>query len=675
MVAMVYLWRTHTVFNLAFLLFNGLLWLAGGWLIVRRGFAFLAPRARLWVGLAMALLLEMFFVNLWGQWLAVPPAFWAALLSLLALSLWSALTMPAWDGWKDEWLAAWPPGLALAGLTLLFWAMLRGMTVFDDYFHLPLLSTIAAGNFPPQFHLNADVRLDYHYALHLLAAPWVRFGGMTVWAAWDLIRAFVAALTFVVAWHWGRQASGRDIGGWVLLGVLAFGGGARWLMLFLPGTLVRQMGADLTLLGSTAASGPDLFTLLTSPWQVGGLTPFQVPWVFLNGFRYPITLSWGGSSSLPLLTLLLLLLLYPQRPLRGLQWGVWVVLLATYGLIQEYGLLFWLAGMGGVWLRWAWLRWRHGRRDLDIWLRQWAALALLSLALAVVQGGVLQGMVRALLPGVKGPSGFGYSGFTLRWPPALVSGHLGALSLFSPGELLLALFELGVLLMLFPLALRLGWRWVRRAGNRHWEAGLIVGAALGFFLPLFLRYGAERDQARLHAFLLSVSAVVVIPRLLRLGAWFSAAQRKFWWALYGMAIFPGVVLFALQLGALQTPQLSDFLQGSDAKMARSYWDVLPADALVLDRKPPRAVTVLGRLTRSNSTTYQTLPEWEALIADLDPYRVAAAGFDFIYMDGRWWNDLNETRTRFDADCVAWLDMPDEPFVPGARWLISVEACR
>ncbi len=660
--------------GLGFDLFFGLTILGGGWLLARSAFR-LRPAERFAVGLGLGLLLDVFFINLLGRILPVAQVFLLAPTLVGAVGLWAARQR----GWRRvpsvEWQAAAWQAVAIGGLTVVFWGMQRGMYIQDDYFHLPLLSTLAAGNFPLQFHLNADIRLDYHYALHLLAGGLVRWGGMTVWGAWDGVRSLVIALTLVLGWLWGKRITRRSAGGWMLAFLLAFGSGTRWLLLLVPAGIVQRMGAGLTLWGSSAATGPDLLTNLTRPWAIGGMSPLDVPFAFVNGFWYPVTMAWGGSSSLVIMTLLLLLLVYPRRPLNAAQTVIWVALLAVYALVAEYQFVFLLTGMGVIWVLWGWRYRQRGETHLRVLLRQWAALAAASLLMAGVQGGVLSGLLRGVLSPAAGEAGFGYAGFSVRWPPALVSGHLGPLMLNDPWQVLLAAFEIGPVLWLVPFLLALTWRWLQRSERAHLEAALVLGASIGFILPLFLRYGMERDQARLFSALFVVSLPLAAPRL-----WLLVERRKghlhhLFWAGYGMTVFAGLVLFALQLLSAKTPLLSEFITSADARLARQVWNQLPPDALVLDRLPPRGVTVTGRLTRSSVTTYRTLPEWESLMADLDPYRAAAQGFDFIYMDGKWWNDLNARRARFEVDCVRWLYAPDDLFAVQSRWLLDVRECR
>ncbi len=669
-----YLLRSHTLLNIVFDVFFALSLSIGGWLLARKAFR-LRPAERFAVGLATGLMLDIFFINLLGHILPVIWAFWLGPGLVLTLGLWAG-----WP-WKNlrvpraEWRAALTQIITLLAVTVLLWGMQRGMYISDDYFHLPLLSTLAAGNFPPQFHLNAAIQLDYHYALHLLAGGLVRWGGFTIWGIWDGVRALIIALTLQLVWLWGKRITRSSNGAWALTLLFSFGSGTRWLLLLFPQSVVSRMGARLTLFGTSAATGPDLLTNLTRPWAIGGMSPLNVPFAYTNGFWYPVTMAWGGSSSLTLMGLVLLLLVYPRRRMSSVTALLFTILLTTYALISEYIYLFILLGMGLLWTGWLWQFLRHKEQHWLGLLRQWAALAAASLLLAVLQGGVLGGLISSIFaPPQSESQRFGFSGFSFRWPPALVSGHLGPLSLADPWQMLLAVTEIGPVLLLIPFLVVFLWRWLHHTERTHLEAALSIGALFGFIVPMFLRYGMERDQARLFTVLITVSLLLAAPRVWQIAITWRDVRRIFFWGAYGIILFAGVVLFALQLLSWKTPLLSEFIAPADARMSRQIWDTLPDDALILDRTPPRGVTVTGRLTRSSVTTYQTLPEWDDLIADLSPQRAAAQGFDFIYMDGNWWNDLNAARDKFMANCVI-MDLPENPFAGNTRWLIDIRGCR
>jgi hypothetical protein len=81
-----------------------------------------------------------------------------------------------------------PQVIALALLFGLFFAISRGLAIFDDYAHLPTLSLMAAGDIPPHFSLDPRVPYGYHYFLLLLAAQMTRLSSWFPWTAWDAAR-------------------------------------------------------------------------------------------------------------------------------------------------------------------------------------------------------------------------------------------------------------------------------------------------------------------------------------------------------------------------------------------------------------------------------------------------------------------------------------------------------
>ncbi len=199
----------------------------------------------------MFILISNFLVH----WVALEYAYWGAALLILGTGVLVAARQPAgrrWSLWRD--LRAAPNLLAFIGLFVLFSLINFGLAILDDYANLPLVSMMSTGQVPPQFYLNPEIGLDYHYGLHLFAASLVRMGGLFPWTAFDLSKALTTALTLMLAWLWYRRYINRWWG--VLLGVLLvlFGSGTRWVLLFLPPQTLLQMGKGLDLLGSAAHS-------------------------------------------------------------------------------------------------------------------------------------------------------------------------------------------------------------------------------------------------------------------------------------------------------------------------------------------------------------------------------------------------------------------------------------
>jgi hypothetical protein len=706
---------------LAWLLLTGFWW-GGGWLLCARAFR-LRSRERPVTGLAAGLLLFIAIANLLAQVLPLPAALWGAALLILAAGVYSFLSnrsykegetsaMPSphrlmllqpplpmpgqpqrMKNHRGHWLSAagghlssaLPQLITLSGLTLLFYLINRGLAIFDDFHNLPLLSMIAAGDAPPHFYLNPDQRLAYHYGLHLFAASLVRIGGLFPWSAFDLAKAFSLALTVGLAGLWFRRATQSALGG--LLGaVLAlFGGGARWLLLFLPVPWLVTWGAGLHFLGSASASGTDLYTILSSPWKIEGGGPFPFPFAFVNGVFPSLSFALGGSGALPQMTVLLLLLLAgrSRRPLAAL---VYALVLASLALTGEH-----LFGMiwAGIFLATMIIIVQAARsRRHAVPIRQaarrlalWGAVLLVSAVLALTGGGVITEIARGLLSSpAGGEQSFGFAGFGLRWPPALLSAHLGPLALTNPAQILIALAETGPVLLLLPWVAVCTGRQLRRAGRRTAQnvsasiaiTGLSLGAALGFILPLFVRYGVERDISRLTSSALFIWMVLGFPLAwsaltqnfyiqrgnpaskVKSGVARNSSGRALASAGYGVAILGGLALFMIALIAISRPQLSYFVQEPDALMSRAYWDQLEPTAQVLDPNTPfRSVVLFGRAGgKANKDLYTALPEWESLVSELNPASLALAGYAYVYIDKDLWQRLNpDQKSAFQQPCV------------------------
>jgi len=165
--------RTGSAIDILLFLIQCVLWIIGGWGIVAHIFR-LPSRERLVVGIAAGWLLFISMSNLLAHFLPLTPAFWLASLAVLLGGLfatWRSPLRPRVD-WRD--VKAWPVLLSLAVLTNFFYIILRGLAIFDDYVHLPLVSTMAAGDIPPHFYADPAYLFAYHYGLHIpgsLPAP------------------------------------------------------------------------------------------------------------------------------------------------------------------------------------------------------------------------------------------------------------------------------------------------------------------------------------------------------------------------------------------------------------------------------------------------------------------------------------------------------------------------
>ena len=656
------------------------LWWAGGWLIAAHIFK-LRPRERLVSGLGIGLLLYIVLSNLLANLLPIAIASWCASLLILGTGF-----LVVWRSPNKSWfskidLNSWPQLLCLAGITVLFTLINRGLAIFDEFYNLPVISMMAAGDVPPHFFLNPGQPLEYHYGLLLLAANLVKFGNFFIWSAFDLSRGFIIALTLTLAWLWFARFTKRRLA--IFLGVvlILFGMGARWLLLFLPLGWLSQLSSMVQLFGSGAASGSNLQEALVHAWKIEGGGPIPFPFAFVNGIFYPLNFAMGGSGSLSSMTLVLLILLgRKQWPLlAGLIFGV---LLSSLALSAEYIFLpvwagIFLAVLLGSWVRHDWHK-----------LKSWLWILPPALILALLGGGVITNMFIGMianafsrdsgtgwLAGYASTStqGIGLSSFSLRWPPAFFSAHLGALSLTQPLQLLAALAEMGLVIFLAPAVTI---RTIHQLRRGNWVyAGIGLAALAAFILPIFISFSGERDITRVTGAALFIWLLLGYPLAWQISLKANLLQRTLITAAYTITILGGVALFAVQIIAIAQPQLSYFIKSPDAAISSLFWDRLQSGAQIMDTVPYRAVTLFGRAGgKAYLDIFEPFPEYSALEEKRDPVAYANAGYSYFYMDKDTWQSFNpDQKKAFQQPCVKHLaeeTSSDKDF----RWLLDIRAC-
>ena len=644
----------------------------GGWLLSTHAFK-LKSRERVVVGFGLGLALTLWFVNLLGRWLPPQIAFWGAAGLVLTLGFLSTI-------WSDRPfldktdLQVWPLLLFFLGIALLFTLMGRGLGIFDDRKNLSIISIMAAGDIPPHFYMNSGFLFKYHYGFQLFGASLMRVGGLFPWSAFDLSKGITAALAIALAYLWGWRVTYRKLGGVITAFVLTFASGGRWLLTLLPPSILSRAGAQLTLWGSGAQSAPDLLQGLSSPWIVDGGPPVPIPFAFVNGILQPFILYLqAGPKSLALVLLLLLLLLLRRRMNKfGLM--VLTLLIAMWGLTAEAEFVLFALGLftAFIMLR-AWRKepaWRWELRTATIVLA-------IAFAIIIFQGGTITETVRGfLLPaeeslaGIAGPS----VGFSLRFPPALVSAHLGELQVTKPGELLIGLIEVGPVLLLVPLIVWASFRWAKR--GRFLYVAIAVSTFFGFVIPLFLSYEVDRDITRLTNYALMGWILLSMP----LFKTFWYFKRPNWIQAVivteaALVVFGGLVVMGSLFAAIPNAVFADELEPVDAAMTRLVWDELEPGAEVLDSRPWRVVPITGRLTRSAVDSYAELSSWAGLVASPDVHRVADAGYRYIYVDEFWWDSMPENaRDSYMDSCVKVIQELHDNAANGSRWLFDIGEC-
>ncbi len=423
-------------------------WMVGGMLLTLGVFRLRQSEEAL-VGFSIGLVLEICLANWLAQIVSVPLAFWMASAGVLVAGI---AVQAAQRNWKMPAFNPWT-WLTLAALGLLFTAIGRGLGIFDDYQNLPTVSLLAAGDVPPHFALDPSLRFGYHYLLLLLAAQLMRLGDMLPWSALDLARGLSLALPLLLGAHWAYRFTRRWLAACLSAFVLAFAGGARWLLLLLPASWMTRASSEVNLIGSASTSAPNLAQAMISPWKIDGAGPIPFPFAFYSGINQPYIMLYTGIAGSGVLILLLLLLTATRWRNRGAP-IVTAVLMAGLAMANEVAFL--LLGIGLV-LTGSIAAAMLARRPRSRSILTWLAISLAALVIAALQGGMVTEMVRSA--GSRAASVTSYFDPTPSpiWPPALVSAHLGALSLAKPWHLLLAFLEIGPIVLITPAVLA---RWL-----------------------------------------------------------------------------------------------------------------------------------------------------------------------------------------------------------------------
>ncbi len=703
-----YLFSEINLFPLILLL---ALWTIGGWLICARCFDLPAHERGL-VSVGLGLIMGTWLANWLARFLPPTYAFWGAALLTVMLGV-----VLAWPLKRDLFpRETFQPGswLVFIIFVIVFTLIGRGFAFFDDHQNLAPVSIMATGDIPPHFSYNPDLRFGYHYFLLLVASQFVRLASAGPWMALDLARGISLALTLAYGGFVAVRITRSSLAGLVSMVFMAFAGGARWLFLLMPLTLQRHISTSVHLIGSGAASGPNLITAMDRYWNIEGLGPLHFPFMFGSGLDASFSMFHNGWGTSAITMALLLLLLGGLR--RNWQANIpIVILIASMALANEVTFAFVYLGLIFAALAWIIKSARDGKPSLrlprSMWI--WVGLMFVGGVLALVQGGMFTEIARGWLEKqASGTSTYFKVGFALG-APTLLSAHLGYLSLVNPlqwvavlGETGLAVFAVPIVLrqlVVFPIAPVLarptgdgpndsagsstatgtiaGNSTALASGLVHdenWFEAALIGSVIVSLLMVFVQYTGNAGPtaaSRMQAHFLTVVKIYAVPLL---WVWASGRGDKIKMALFawGLAtIFSGISLFGMQIAAMPKPVYAIYLQSLDAQMFSRQWDRLAPNTMVFDPVYPRAATIFGRPIRSSKTMGETLPEWSALKRDPDPYRLKAAGYDYLYID---FNYLSLHSKVIQQSCVKLVDQLENKNhgkVVGARYLFSVTDCR
>lgn len=646
-----------------------LVWVLGGWLVVYHAFS-LERSERVLLGVAVGLVGYLGGVNLLGHWLPPEIAFVGAAFLVLGVGMVYARKRSRWVADLRDF-AAWQEIAAGLALFALFLSIEAGLGIFDDRKNLSIISTMAAGDIPPHDYLNSEIILRYHYGSQLIGASFMRLGGLFPWSAFDVSKAIVLTLSLLLMYLlWRRFAPAK---GWALVSLLTifFAGGTRYLLLLLPKPLLLAIDTQVELIGSSANVGLPLSKALLAGWAIDDGPPFPYPFAFQNGLFRTQAMEHAGTGALSSLIFLSIWLLADRSKGRT-SLPILVILLSVWALVWEtsYGLFIIGVLASGILLKLA-------HRSLPGRLRTLAYAGLISIPIALIQGGTITVVAGDFVTGMLGSSpasggAISSAGFGLRWPPAILSAHLGALQLTSPLALLVAIFEIGPIVILAPWITANAWR---EFGHGEWFVGaLSFGALVGFVLPIFITYESDRDITRLMGYALDIWLFLLVRMLWTYGGRWRSRLIGFGGASLGLMAFGGVVLAGVQLTAIPERMTTAHFTELDSRVAAAVWDRLPEGSEILDNWGWRAVALTGRLTHPFD------------LAGIDQSGdcggagclvegILDGGFEFLYYDNWWWETLSEgERESLESQCTDVVT--DQRYGRESyRRLIDLRACR
>jgi hypothetical protein len=664
--------------NILFLLLAFGAWGVGGWLLAGQAF-WLYRHERLVIGLAFGIVAANWLANLFAQGISLPHAFWLASLILLLSGV--AASRPWMNPGQlvGELKAAVPYLIWLLILVFVFTMAGRGLSIFDEFQTIPLVSLLAAGEVPPRFVLNPEIHFGYHYFLLLFAAQVMRLGDVFPWLALDFARSIVLAITILLGVLWAYRVTRSTLAGYLTGTFLLFAVGVRWLLLLFPSGLLSRISESVQMIGSGAASGETLRQALIGSWAIEGDGPIPFPFAFANGISPSFAMTYNGIGLTAVLILFLLFLTGDRR--RNFLGGVLLVIaLSSLALANEvtFAMLY-LGALAVVVIR------IFQGRSWSLPASLWPYVLMFAAAgvIALLQGGMFTEMARSTLAGMLGqPTESFYSNeFTVVWPPEVISIHMGRLVLSNPYHLIVALFEYGPVLIVLPLVAVRMWKSVERGKwvqASFWMSGLVT--VIAWFVVYTGSAGISSTNRILEG-LLFVCRLAFVPLLL---LWLRGKHLALQYGAVSLgllAILGGLVHFGISLTASAKPVNTFFISDMDSQILANQWNRLEPDALVFDPDPVRAVTVLGRYSHSSLSWGQTRQEWEQLLAAPDPYALRDAGFSYVYYDIAYWEQLPDSyQNALSASCVKQIDRVDgirseKDYRRDYRILLDIQSCQ
>ena len=632
----------------------------GGWLLVFHVFK-KRKSDHLFLGISLGGIVYLSLINLLGRWVGPETVFWLCGILVLLIGAISA----GFD-FKLPYREALFSNLSFFFLFgIVFWVFMRigkGVGLFDEYKNLALISVIANGEIPVREYVGLSNPLRYHYGFHFLPASMMRLANMMPWSAFDMSKALLWGLLTVVAWMLGKEIIKKDWGGPLAALIILFSSGTRYLLLLLPGDLLIKGDDLITLWGTSSDSATSLYGLMTAQMVFDSGPPVPYPLAFMNGIKPSLVMGHAGN---PLMSMMILLLLVHLMLSHDGMFSGWrVVILATlvsfWGLAAETAYVVFLIG-AGIYIGWIMLRERKLLK-MDPFLKEIILGVLISLPLVIFQGGTISAMLLNQANDLNlidaAQTGSDFSSFSARWPPAIVSAHLGEIPLNSWISWIIGLFETGIWVLLLPVV---GFHMQRHSAGsmKHLVSIFLIIVWFSLVFPMFMRWEWERDIVRIPTFGLEVFSILLLFFLSTQSNNSTVYGSILRYTTFGaiiLAVYGAMVLMGTQLTASQQLVYSHRYNINDGELLAQVWGTIPKDSKAIG-PIGKASILTGHLTGG---IYSTPPGdegdiWDELWEEPTIEGLVSSGYEYVYADQRWFSAISASaREEFINSCVSIL---------------------
>jgi hypothetical protein len=221
-----------------------------------------------------------------------------------------------------------------------------------------------------------------------------------------------------------------------------------------------------------------------------------------------------------------------------------------------------------------------------------------------------------------------------------------------------------------------------RKERRDWLASLLVFIAWpGLLIPLFVRWVSQPDISHITDFGVDITVVLLVLLVGRRQAE-PAEKERHGFVLSGYAglvlmMVPGAVLMGVQLTASQQTVLAEHYGDPEARLAQQTWGRLPVASKVLG--PVGTPSILtGQLTAGIYALPPGTerPIWETMLVAPRLEPLVQDGFDFVFVDSRWWNALDQASQHdLENPCIRVWARGQEARDGRFLEILDLRACR